>query len=104
MGVKLLNTYSQRAVSFHIRDQQLLDKKDKISKEQDYEKRMILAMEVDRLKDIQRREEIESEKLKKRISDRKVIEEQIEERRRLKLLQEEEREQENQRMNEKIKQ
>ena len=102
--IKLLNTYSQRAISFHIRDQQLLDKKDKLLKEQDYEKRMNLAMEVDRLKDVQCREQQEADKLKKRISDRKVIEEQMEERRQQKLLQEEEREQENVRMNEKIKQ
>jgi len=96
--VKLLNTYSQRAVAFHIRDQQLKDKAERLEKERDYEKRMDLAMEIDRLKDIESRKNQELDKLEKRIEDRKVIEMQMEERRQMKLLREEERQQENQRM------
>lgn len=96
--VKLLNTYSQRAVAFHIRDQQLKDKAERLEKERDYEKRMDLAMEIDRLKDIESRKNQERLKLNKRIEDRKVIEMQMEERGQMKLLREEERQQENQRM------
>ena len=100
---KLLNTISQRAVAFHIRDQQMKDKKQRLEKERDYERRMNIAMEIDRLRDIENREKEEARKLEKRVADRKIIEEQMEERRKQKLLQEEEREQENQRMLAKIK-
>lgn len=96
--VKLLNTYSQRAQAFAIRDQQVLDKKEQEKRELDYEKRLDVEMEMDRLKEIQKREQTELSKIKKRIDDRKVIEHQIEERRQMKLLQEEEREQENKQM------
>ena len=96
--VKLLNTFSQRAVAFAIRDQQIIDKNKKENEEKEYETRMDLAMELDRLKELKLREEKEKARIKKRIEDRKVIEEQIEERRQQRILQEEEREQENQQM------
>ena len=96
--VKLLNTYSQRAVAFAIRDKQIMDKEIKEKEERDYERRMDLAMELDRLKELKLREETEAAKAKKRVEDRKVIEEQIEIRRQQRILQEEEREQENQQM------
>jgi len=96
--VKLLNTYSQRAVAFAIRDKQIIDKQLKQKEERDYERRMDLAMELDRLKELKLREDRENAKIKKRVEDRKVIEEQIELRRQQKLLTEEERERENQQM------
>ena len=46
--VKLLNTYSQRAMAFTIRDQQMADKKRRDAMEAEYEKRMDIAMEIDR--------------------------------------------------------
>ena len=91
--VKLLNACKKRAVAFHIRDKQLEDKKIKDVKETEYEKMMDIEMEVNRLKDIKAREKHEQEKVKKRIADRKVIEDQIQERKHQKLLQEEARDQ-----------
>jgi len=96
--VKLLNTYAQRAIAFTIRDQQLQDKSKRSEKEKIYEKRMEIAMEVGRLKDIAAREVEEGRKLQKRVEDRKVIIDQIEERQKTKILLEEARDQENQLM------
>lgn len=93
--VKLLNTLGTRAAAFTIRDVQ---KQDKIRREQvesEHERRLDMMMEVDRIKDLQRREEEEEIKRSKRHEDRKVITEQIEERRRMKLIAAEAREQEN---------
>ena len=101
--VKLLNTYSQRAMAFTIRDQQMADKKRRDALEGDYEKRMDIAMEIDRLKELSEREKEENSKLAKRIGDRHVIIDQIEARKKLKILQEEAREQENKQMLQTIK-
>jgi len=101
--VKLLNTCSQRAAAFTIRDQQLKDKAIREKKERDYEESMVLAMEIDRLKEIEEREQEEKARNKKRIEDRKVIEDQIDSRRQQRLLQEEARDQENREMLEMIK-
>ena len=93
--VKLLNTLGTRAAAFTIRDVQ---KQEKIRREQvesEHERRLDMMMEVDRIKDLQRREEDENYKRSKRVEDRKVITEQIEERRRMKLIAAEAREQEN---------
>jgi len=101
--VKLLKTCSERATTFQIRDEQLRDKEERDKKEQDYEQRMILAMEIDRLEEIEAREAEEAQKVKKMIDDRKIIENQIEERQRARLLLEEARDQENREMLERIK-
>ena len=101
--VKLLKTCSERAMTFQIRDQQLKDKAELDKKEQDYEERMILAMEIDRLKEIETRETEEARKVQKMINDRKIIEDQIEERHQARLLLEEARDQENREMLEQIK-
>jgi hypothetical protein len=101
--VKLLNTYSQRAMAFTIRDQQMADKKRREALEGDYERRMDIAMEIDRLKELGSREKEEADKLAKRVEDRHVIIDQIEARKKLKILQEEAREQENKQMLQTIK-
>ncbi|KAL7543051.1 hypothetical protein ACHAXR_012743 [Thalassiosira sp. AJA248-18] len=101
--VKLLKTCSERATTFAIRDQQLKDKAERDTNEQNYEQRMILAMEIDRLKDIEAREAEEARKAKKMIDDRKIIENQIEERHQARLLLEEARDQENREMLERMK-
>lgn len=101
--VKLLLTCSERAKTFAIRDQQLKDKAEREKKERDYEQRMILAMEIDRLKEIEAREAEEAQKMKKMIEGRKIIEHQIEDRHQAKLLAEEARDKENREMLERIK-
>lgn len=101
--VKLLMTCSERAKTFSIRDQQLKDKAERERKERDYEQRMILAMEIDRLKEIEAREVDEAQKMKKMIEGRKIIEHQIEERHQAKLLAEEARDKENREMLEQIR-
>jgi len=101
--VKLMKTCSERATTFAIRDQQLKDKAERDKKEQDYEQRMILAMEIDRLREIESREEKQARKVKKMIDDRKIIETQIEERSQSRLLLEESRDQENREMLERMK-
>jgi len=102
--VKLLKMYSERAAAFTIRDQQLKDKIDMEKKESVHDRRMDLAMEIDRLKELESREQDEKRKLDKRLKDRKVIEDQIEFRRQQQLLREESREQENMQMLQTIKQ
>eukprot|EP00956_Cyclotella_meneghiniana_P021526 scaffold39329_cov28-Cyclotella_meneghiniana.AAC.1 len=101
--VKTLLTCSERAKTFAIRDQQLKDKAERERKERDYEQRMILAMEIDRLKEIEAREAEEAQKMKSMIDGRKIIEHQIEERYHAKLLAEEARDKENREMLERIK-
>ena len=101
--VKLLNTYSQRAMAFTIRDQQMAEKSRRDAIEADYERRMDIGMEIDRLKELQRREDGEKSKYDKRIEDRSVIIDQIEARKKLKMLHEEAREQENRQMMQTIK-
>lgn len=101
--VNLLNSTSQRAAAFTIRDKQLEDKKAQENREMNYEQQMDLSMEINRLKDIAAREAEENAKVKKRFEDRKVIEKQIKERAHQRLLQEEAREQENRMMLQQIK-
>lgn len=93
--VKLLNTLGARAAAFTIRDQQIAEKRTMEAKNQEYEKRMELLMEIKRLEDLKRRDAIETERRAKRIEDRQVIVEQIERRNKQKLMEEEQREQEN---------
>jgi len=96
--VKLLKTLASRAAAFTIRDAQLGDKEQREKEHEEYDRRMDTIMEIDRLRDIERRESEETEKRKKRVDDRKVITEQIEERNRMRLIAAEAREQENQAM------
>ncbi|CAM9833404.1 unnamed protein product [Heterosigma akashiwo] len=96
--VKLLNTLGARAAAFTIRDQQLENKKRQEESELEYERRMEMLMELNRLKDLQRQEAEEAAKAAKRVEDRRVIEEQIAAREKRKLLAEEAREQENKAM------
>jgi len=93
--VKLLNTLASRATAFTVRDSQLKDKEERDKEREEYERRMDTIMEIDRLRDIERREKEEAEKQRKRIEDRKVINEQIAERQRMRLIAAEAREQEN---------
>lgn len=93
--VKLLTSLAARAAAFTIRDSQLIEKEHRQKIDDEYNRRMDMEMEIDRIKDLQRREKDEAEKRCKRIEDRKVITEQMEYRKRLKLLAAEAREQEN---------
>lgn len=93
--VKLMNTLATRATAFTVRDAQLTDKEERDKEREEYERRMDTIMEIDRLRDIERREREESEKQNKRIEDRKVINDQIAERQRMRLIAAEAREQEN---------
>lgn len=96
--VKLLSTLGARAAAFTIRDQQLLDKHQREEADKAYDRRMDMIMELDRVKDIMRRDEEETMKRSKRQEDRKTITEQIEERHRQRLLEAETRDRENRSM------
>lgn len=115
--VKLLNSMAQRAVAYSIRDQQLEEKERLAHLEREADKRTDMLIEIDRycgppsknlitlsnilihrLKELQRREQEEKEKKAKRLTDRLVINEQIAQRERARMLQMEAREQENQNM------
>lgn len=98
--VKLLNSMAQRATAFTIRDQQLQEKHRLEQVEKEFDERMNMLIEIDRLKDIQRREEEERLKRVKRVEDRKVINEQIAARERERMLAMEARELENMAMRE----
>jgi hypothetical protein len=94
--VKLLNSMALRASAFSIREQQLAEKHRLDQVEKDYERRMDMLSEIDRLKEIKQREEDSKYKTFKMAKDREVITEQIEFRRRQKVMELEAREQENQ--------
>ncbi|KAJ1437730.1 tumor suppressor, Mitostatin-domain-containing protein [Ochromonadaceae sp. CCMP2298] len=96
--VKLLNSMAQRAIAFTIRDQQLEEKDRLAAIEKEFDSRMDVVIEIDRLKDIKQREEESKFKQTKRVEDRKTINEQIAGRQRQRMLQLEAREQENQAM------
>ena len=93
--IKLLSSMATRAAAFSVRDKQLEEKKQREHVEEEYERRMDILMEVDRLKEIQRREQEEQEKIFKRVSDRQTITDQIRDRERQKLMMLEAKEQEN---------
>jgi hypothetical protein len=93
--VKLLNSLSSRAIAFTIRDKQLEEAHRRAEIEAEYTRRMDMIMEVDRLKDLKRREELESQKAHKRVEDRKTITVQMEEKTHARLLEQEAKEQEN---------
>lgn len=86
-----------------MREQQLVEKHRREALDRDYEQRMDILMEIERLKEITRREQEEKQKGYQRLEDRKVIVEQMEERRRIQILAAEAREQENQQMRNLVK-
>ncbi|CAM9608694.1 unnamed protein product [Ectocarpus fasciculatus] len=96
--VKMLNSLGARAAAFTIRDKQLAEKDRREGSEKVYDERMDMIMELDRLKDLTKRDAEEQAKKCKRVEDRKVITEQIEARQRAKLIRLEAREQENRAM------
>jgi hypothetical protein len=96
--VKLLNSMAARAVAFSIRDKQLEEKEDREVVEREMDRRLDIMMEIDRVKDIQRREAIEIEKYRKRRDDGKIITSQMEHNKHMKLLAAEARDQEAQQM------
>ena len=96
--VKLLNSMAQRATAFTLREKQLEEKHRIEQMEKEFDKRMDILIEIDRIKDIQRREQEEKDKRTKRVEDRKVINVQIAEREKKRLLELEARELENQAM------
>lgn len=96
--VKLLNSMAQRATAFTIRDQQLEEKERLAKLEKEYDERLDVMIEIDRVQDIMRRENEEQYRKTKRVEDRKVINEQIAGRERMRMLSLEAREQENQAM------
>ena len=75
--VKMLNCLGSRATAFTIRDSQLAEKGKRAGIEKDYNDRMDKLMEIDRLRDLAKREEDENVRRGKRIEDRQVIIEQI---------------------------
>ncbi len=101
--VKQLKSMAARAQAFSIRDKQLEEKKSREAIEAEIDRRQDMMMEIDRVKELKKREELEVEKLRKRKEDGKVITEQIEARRRMRLLEAEAREQEAQQMVAKMK-
>lgn len=96
--VKVLTSMSARAAAFTLREKQLEEKKHREEVEREYDRSMDMIMELDRIKDIQRREEEETAKRLKRYEDRKVITDQMQARQKIKYLAAEQREQENQLM------
>ncbi len=96
--VKLLNSMAQRATAFTIRDQQLEEKERLAKLEKEYDERLDVMIEIDRVQDIMKREHEEQYRKTKRVEDRKVINEQIAARERMRMLSLEAREQENQAM------
>jgi len=96
--VKTLTALGARAEAFTIRDMQRNDKDIAEQKEREYNEHMDMLMEIDRLKDLQRREEEDAAKLVKRHQNREIMMAQMEDKRRRKIIAEEAREQENQAM------
>ncbi|CEG47872.1 ptype atpase [Plasmopara halstedii] len=81
-SVKLMKTLGTRAQAFTIRDQQLKVKKELEAEHHLYDEKMNTLMEIARLESLKRQEEQDEIKKQKRIADRKVLEDQIEDRRR----------------------
>jgi Trichohyalin-plectin-homology domain len=93
-AVKLLNSLASRAIAFTIRDKQLEDAHRRAETESEYTRRMDMLMELDRLRELKKREDMEVLKANKRVEDRRTISEQMEERSRARLLEHEAKEQE----------
>jgi len=93
-AVKLLNTLRERASAFTVRQYQLEEQKKRVQKEKQYDDRMNMEMEVERLKALKKAEDAQVLLKEKARQDRMVLEAQIASRQKQKLLQEEAREQE----------
>ena len=59
-GIKALLTLGARASAFTLRQNQLRDKEERMKEEAEYDRRMDIVMEVDRLRDLQARERVEA--------------------------------------------
>ncbi|KAL4157629.1 hypothetical protein PRNP1_006646 [Phytophthora ramorum] len=81
-SVKLMKTLGTRAQAFTIRDQQLKVQKELEEEHHVYDEKMNTLMEIERLESLKRQEERDEIKKQKRYADRKVLEDQIEDRRR----------------------
>jgi len=84
-GIKTLMTLGTRAAAFTVREKQILDKEKREKEEVEYSQRMEAIMELDRLKDLQRREEIEKVKLIERLEGAKMLKVQMRERQQQRL-------------------
>jgi hypothetical protein len=80
-AVKLLNSLGSRAATFTMREAQLTELGSRREKERDYNIWVERNMELDRLKDLQRRELEERQKKERRLEDNRVLCGQIEDRR-----------------------
>lgn len=81
-SVKLMKTLGTRAQAFTIRDQQLQVKKELEIEHDVYDEKMNTLMEIARLESLKRQEHRDEIKKQKRLADRKVLEDQIADRRR----------------------
>jgi hypothetical protein len=66
-GIKTLMTLGTRAAAFTVREKQIADKEKRETEAREYNERMEAVMELDRLRDLKRRQEIEKDKLAKRL-------------------------------------
>ncbi|CAK4657331.1 hypothetical protein LEN26_007964 [Aphanomyces euteiches] len=103
-SVKLMKTLGARAAAFTIRDQQINRKKQLEAEEDIQNEKINVMMEIDRLEGLMRQEAVAEEKRLKRLHDRKVLEEQIQERRAAKEREQKLIEKEGDEMLEKIRQ
>ncbi|RLN83707.1 hypothetical protein BBJ28_00005788 [Nothophytophthora sp. Chile5] len=103
-SVKLMKTLGARAQAFTIRDQQLKVKEGLEEEHHVYDEKLNVLMEIERLEGLKRQEEVDEVKKQKRYADRKVLEDQIADRRRQRQKESEVVAQEAQEMLAKIKQ
>ncbi|KAF0690503.1 Aste57867_18093 [Aphanomyces stellatus] len=103
-SVKLMKTLGARAAAFTIRDEQIKRKQAIEEDEEAQNEKINVMMEIDRLEGLKRQEDVAEEKKLKRMHDRKVLEEQIQERRVFKDKEQKLIEKEGEEMLEKIRQ
>lgn len=84
-AVKLLNTLGARAAAFTVREQQLAERETRVLRERDYDIRMEKVMEIQRIKDIEKREIAEKKKRQARYADKEILCKQIEAREQVRL-------------------
>jgi hypothetical protein len=93
--VKSLNSMAARAVAFHLREKQLEEKDSREAVEREYDRSLDIAMEIDRVQDLQRQLADDDGRRRKCLDAREVITEQMAQRQRAKDIAAEYREQEN---------
>jgi len=76
-GIKTLMTLGTRAAAFTVREKQIVDKEKRGTEMREYNDRMEAIMELDRLKDLRRREQIEKAKLEKRLQGAAMLKAQM---------------------------